>query len=30
MDDNIVNIAELFMTTLIAIAPRDTFNLVML
>jgi len=28
MDDNIVNIAELFMTTLIAIAPRDTFNLV--
>ncbi len=28
MDDNIVNIAELFMTTLIATAPRDTHNLV--
>mgnify|MGYP001003491637 CR=1 FL=1 len=27
MDDNIVNIAELFMTTLIAMAPRDNLNL---
>lgn len=28
MDDNIVNIAELFMTTIISMAPRDSLNLV--
>lgn len=27
MDDNIINIAELFMSMLVSMAPKDTYNL---